>query len=293
MTFITLRRFIINLFLLLIVLSFTNCEPKNDEDLVPSYLHIQKIDVTTTYEQGSASSSITDAWVYIDDKFIGSFELPATVPILAEGKQNIVVRPGIKLNGISNTRTAYPYYTSIERELTLVKDSVINLSGSVTYQPTTNFAWKENFDESGISLDTTSKSDVNIVKTNESGLVYPENNNAYSGMITLTSDSSVFEVVSSSGYAFPENGKPVFLELNYRINHEMVVGVYYKDGGVKYQRPLIILNPTDEWKKVYVNLTVPKYDTPSAYDFEIFFGSQKKAGTADALFLIDNLKLVF
>lgn len=279
------------MFLILIVLSFTNCEPKNDENLVPSYLHIDKIDVTTTYEQGSPSSNITDAWVYIDDQFIGSFELPATIPILAEGKQNIVVRPGIKLNGISNTRTAYPYYTTIAREVTLVKDSIVNISGNVTYN--TEIKWQENFDLSGMGLDTTSKSTVRLVKTGDAALKFPEEDNAFSGMISMTEDSAKFEVVTVQGYDFPDNGKPVFLEMNYKINHEMVVGVFYKDAGVKIQRPLIILNATDEWKKVYVNLTVPKYDTPSAYDFEIFFGSQKKDGTGDALFLIDNLKLVF
>jgi hypothetical protein len=55
---------------------------------------------------------------------------------------------------------------------------------------------------------------------------------------------------------------------------------------------LLVLNKTEGWNKVYVNLSVPKYDTPSATDFQIFFGAQKEEGIEDALIYLDNLKLV-
>ena len=102
MTISTRTLFIYNIFLLFSVILITGCEPKNDDELVPSYLHIDKIDVTSNYQQGTSSSKITDAWVYLDGTLIGSFELPATIPILTEGKQNITIYGGIKLNGISN-----------------------------------------------------------------------------------------------------------------------------------------------------------------------------------------------
>ncbi|HOV12628.1 MAG TPA: hypothetical protein PLL90_12785, partial [Bacteroidales bacterium] len=69
-------------------------------DLVPSYIHIDKIDLNTTYEfDGSNSCKITDAWVYIDGDLQGIYELPATFPVLANGQHTIMVRAGIKLNG--------------------------------------------------------------------------------------------------------------------------------------------------------------------------------------------------
>lgn len=293
MTVFTQRPFIINFLLYLLVLFFTGCEPKNDENLVPSYLHIEKIDVTTDYQQGTSSSNITDAWVYIDETLIGSFELPATIPILTEGKQTLKVLPGIKLNGISNTRAAYPFYTGIEKEVTFVKDSVINLSGSiVTYETKSIFPWLESFDLSGMSMDTTSKSTVRFGKTNDQDLIFPEQGNSYSGMVTLIEDSAIFEAATTEKFEFPGNGSAIFLEMNYNINHPLIVGVFYKTSGIQVQRPLIVLNETEDWKKVYINLTVPKYDTPSATEFQIFFGVQKEDGTGDALILLDNLKLV-
>ncbi|NTW24886.1 MAG: hypothetical protein HGA37_09315 [Lentimicrobium sp.] len=283
----------VSFFLILIITITSGCK-KNDADLVPSYLYIDQIGLTTSYDQGTSSQRITDAWVYVDETLIGAFELPATVPILREGLQNITIRPGIKLNGIANTRSIYPFYSDIKRSITLVKDSVINVSDVVTtYKTNVTFPWLEDFNFSGVTLDTTSKSTVGIDKINNPELVFsqPGELNSYSAFITMTENTDVFEAVSTEKFDFPGNGASIFLEMNYKINHELVVGVFYTASGIRVQRPLLILNKTDDWNKVYVNLTVPKYDTPSAYDFQIFFGTQKE-GTEDALIYLDNLKLV-
>lgn len=273
----------------------SGCTEKNDRDLIPSYLRIDNIDLTTNSEQGTSSHNITDAWVYVDETLIGAFELPATIPVLKEGKQNITIRPGIKLNGISNTRSIYPFYTDIKRSITLVRDSIVNISDAVTtYKSNTSFPWMEDFNYSGITLDTTSKSTVAIVKTGNASEIFHEDGetNTYSAFVSLPADSSIFEAVSTEKYDFPGNGSAIFLEMNYRINHNLVIGVFYTTSGIRIQRPLLILNETDEWKKVYVNLTVPKYDTPNATDFQIFIGTDKEDGTGEAEIYLDNLKLV-
>ena len=293
MTISTRTLFIYNIFLLFSVILITGCEPKNDDELVPSYLHIDKIDVTSNYQQGTSSSKITDAWVYLDGTLIGSFELPPTIPILTEGKQNITIYGGIKLNGISNTRNAYPFYSPLIREINFVKDSVINLGTlNVGYHSNAIFPWMEDFNNPGISLDTTSKSTVGIGQTYNPDWIFPETDNPYSGIVQLTADSAIFEAATAEKFEFPSNGGSIFLEMNYNINHPLVVGVIYKASGLRVQRPLIVLNESDEWNKVYINLSVIKYDTPAATDFQIFFGAQKEDGTGDALFLLDNLKLV-
>lgn len=284
---------IYNIFLFLTVIFFLSCEPKDDTDLVPSYLHIEKIDVTSTYQQGTSSSKITDAWVYIDGTLIGSYELPATIPILTEGKQNVSIYAGIKLNGISNTRSAYPFYSPIVREINFVRDSVINLGNlNVGYHPSAIFPWLEDFNISGISLDTTSKSTVAIAKTDNPEYLFPESDNPYCGIVQLTADSAIFEAATIEKFEFPANGGSVFLEMNYKINHPIIVGVIYMASGLRVQRPLYGLNKSEEWNKAYINLSVIKYDTPSATDFQIFFGAQKEDGSDDVLFLLDNLKLV-
>lgn len=280
---------------ILTIILLGSCEKKNDPDLVPSYLFIDRIGLSSNYDQGTSSHKITDAWVYVDEVLIGAFELPATVPILKKGLQKITIRPGIKINGISNTRSIYPFFTNIEKSVVLVQDSVIRISDTlVTYRTNVGFPWLENFDLSGVSLDTTSKSTVGIIRNNNPEFLYnyKTEDNYYSALIRMTGDTSIFEATTIGKYDFPDNGGAVFLEMNYISNQTLVVGVFYMSNGYRVQRPLLYLNKSDYWNKVYVNLTVPKYDTPGATDFQIFFGAQKEEGIDEALIALDNLKLV-
>ena len=274
----------------------SSCDDDKDSDLVPSYLSIESFTVATDYEQGTASQKITDAWVYIDETLIGAFELPARVPILATGIQKITVRPGIKINGISNTRAIYPYLNPVTRSLSLSKDSITALASVETrYRNNVIFPWIENFELNAASLDTTRKSTVPLQITENSALafLFPNESGTSSGMIQLVSDTSIFEAVTTETYDFPPSGSEVFLEMNYKTENTLVVGVFYKSTGIEVQRPLMILNKNDEWNKVYINLTVPKFDTPNATDFRIFIGAQTDKGNNQATILLDNIKLVY
>lgn len=295
-----MRGFLRTIGILLCIAGFatllSSCDDDKDSDLVPSYLSIDAFTVVTDYEQGTASHKITDAWIYLDETLIGAFELPARVPILAEGTQNITVRPGIKINGVSNTRAIYPYLNSVTKKLRLSKDSITALSTVETsYRENVIFPLIENFELNAGSFDTTRRSTVALQITYNPALVFsfPNESGTSSGMIQLVSDTSIFEAVTTETYDFPPPGSEVFLELNYKTENTLVVGVFYRSTGIEVQRPLMVLNKSAEWNKVYVNLTVPKYDTPNASDFKIFFGAQTDAGSSQATILLDNIKLVY
>jgi len=279
----------------LLAVLLSGCDNDKDSVLVPSYVTIDQFSITTDYGQGTASHKISDAWVYVDETLIGAFELPARVPILTEGNQNITIRPGIKINGIASTRAIYPYLLPVTRQVRLVKDSAVSLSPINTrYRTNVTFPWLEGFELSGLTMDTTSKSTVALQRTSDPALVFsmPGESNSFSGLIQLTSDTSIFEVVTRETYEFPAAGSEVFLEMNFKTTNSIVVGVFYKTNGMQVQRPLLVLNKSDKWNKIYVNLTVPKYDTPGATEFRIFIGAQTDQGNEQATILLDNLKLV-
>src|SRR5438067_12211826 len=97
------------------IMLFTSCEIINPSEDIPSYLHVESFSVTTNNEtQGSNSSKITDVWVTVDGKALGTYELPATLPVLATGSHDVILSPGILINGIAATRTAYPFYTTYQ-----------------------------------------------------------------------------------------------------------------------------------------------------------------------------------
>ncbi|MDY0342990.1 MAG: hypothetical protein RBR28_05415 [Lentimicrobium sp.] len=291
-------RFIrIVLFVLLPVslVAFFGCKKGDDSALIPSYLSVDKFTLNVDPGQGTSAEQITDVWVYANQQFIGAFEVPVKVPLLLEGETDIRLMAGIKLNGISSTRAYYPFFNPILQKVNLVRDSVYAFGQvSIQYRNNLKFAWMEDFEGAVLTFDTTSKSTVALERTSDPALLFnhPGELNEYSGYVYLPTDSSIFEAMSTEKYEFPETGSEVFLEMNYATDNEFVVGVKYLALGLIVQRPLLYLKPSPEWNKIYVNLTVPKYDTPSATDFQIFIGAKTDQGDADGYLLIDNIKLI-
>jgi len=146
---------IANVFMAMLMLA--SCDKFEGDQEVPAYIQIDSIGCTTEYDvEGTASHNIVDAWVWVDDQLIGAFELPAMVPVLMQGSHEVVVRAGIKNNGISNTRVPYPFYSSILREnFMLAPDSISVLNASVGYFDNTVFAWMEDFESPIISIEET------------------------------------------------------------------------------------------------------------------------------------------
>src|ERR1035437_8225163 len=119
-----------------VIVTISSCSLFNPGNPIPAYIHIDKIGVKVNSDgsQGSRSNKISDAWVYIDEQLIGCFELPATFPVLYEGKHEIKIRPGIKVNGIAATRTPYPFYTIYDSIIHLQKGVRTYLNPIVTYR---------------------------------------------------------------------------------------------------------------------------------------------------------------
>lgn len=279
---------ILNSALILVLLFSFSCK-REPLDLTPSYISIDSIGLTNTSFQGTNSHSITDAWVYINDQVQGVYELPAKFPVLAEGMQKITIRPGIKINGIASTRMFYPFFEPIEYNINLVKDSTVQLSPVTSYHPSVNFAWLEDFEDGGISIERTNKSQVDISKTSNPQEVFEGN---YSAKIVLDSNRIMFECYTISAYIL--NGNAInFLELNYKNNYDLHVGVFAYLSGETVQRSVLVLNKTDVWKKIYINLTNAVTENITATNFKVFFGILKADGDTEIpTVYLDNIKLI-
>jgi hypothetical protein len=141
--------FIASMFALMI---FSSCNNFEGSQEIPAYIHVDTFLLTTNYEiEGAASHKITDVWLYIDNNLQGCYEMPATIPVLERGKHKITIYPGIKLNGISSTRTINPFYKPyIIEELELEEKVIDTIHPSTTYyskdESTLEFAFKDDFE---------------------------------------------------------------------------------------------------------------------------------------------------
>ena len=114
---------------------------KNNPD--PSWLQINEWDLSGNIElsgaEGELTENISEAWVYVDDKVIGIFQVPCKVPILKSGLSNIKIFPAVKNNGISATKKIYPFLEVFEVNQELVQNQTLVINPSTKYKSITNF----------------------------------------------------------------------------------------------------------------------------------------------------------
>lgn len=266
---------------LVILFGFNSCSKDELEATIPSYISIDKFTISTNYSiQGTSSSNITDAWVYIDNDLVGIFELPAKFPVLKEGNVKIDVYPGIKENGISERRSKYIFYNAYSEQITLKKGETLNLVPITTYTAGTNFYWMEDFESASLPFSYNAISDTVVYKTNSDVF-----EGFYSGKVSMIPGMDFFECYTQAFTTMPRN-KTVFLELNFKCNQPVLVGLYADSDQVG----VFYLNTTSTWKKIYLNFTEPIKTRSNASQYKIFFGFQSKVDYPD--FAFDNLKIV-
>ena len=287
-----------NLFVLFVaVVLLTSCYKFEGDQTVPAYLKIDSINLSTNYsEYGTNSHAIIDVWVYVDDVLLGDYELPAVLPALYHGKHKLTLKSGIKVNGISSTRAPYPFYKPIIYEdFNFIPDSVINLgSPSTEYYSNLNFMWMEDFENPGLSITETSSSDTSIFRTQ------PSNNpeallseySRYSGVIHLTTNARTYAASSLNSFPMPKQGSPTLLEVNFKTDNYFNVGIIIQENGGYTKIPLVILNHSDKWNKIYINFGPNLSLHPNATDFKVFFESSLETDKNSSVIYLDNIKLI-
>jgi hypothetical protein len=277
-----------SLLFLFFLLSINSCK-KND--LVPSYIHIDHISFEKIESiDKSTSTKITDAWVYVDDNLIGIFELPATIPVLASGSHTISVKAGIKLNGIAMSRGYYPFYTTYNTTLNLEEKKIDTIIPVVSYFPD-KIQWKEDFEDAGISIVRYTGSDTSIIKTTVPGDAFE---GSFSGIANMVENHPYVLCVSDSTLDIPQNQSAVFLELNYKTDTYFSIGMFAKTTSSTSDKVLAItLNPTSEWKKIYINLTPTVNSINNVEGFKVYFEAYKDSNYTTQNIYIDNVKLLY
>jgi len=281
-----------HLSLILIVLTgifSRSCQLINPPEDIPAYLHIDSFSLHGNYDSfGSLSHKITDAWVIVNDKLIGVFELPATFPVLANDIQKLIIMPGIKENGISNTRLPYPFYTYY------IDNHLFKPSTTDTIQPNIWYAgnkfllaFNEDFEGGNVIFDPSNLNNALVYRTNSNSEKFEGD---YSLKVVLPTKNDIFEIEGEDLYDIPRN-KSAFIEINFKTDEVLTIGYYSISLTNSVKRNLINLNPTKTWKKVYANLGTELLYEPQGNVFRFFLGAVNTASDTSYIF-IDNIKLL-
>ncbi len=273
----------------LILISIAGCK-KGDK--VPAYLEIPEMVVVSANGNDTITSRITDAWIYANDELLGVWEIPARVPVLAEGNTRLQISPAVKRNGMYDDRFRYPFFQLWNGEAELVKEGTSIVRPQIRYINNVDL-WTEAFEDAGMQLSVTAESDTGLLRYTPANDPDHLLNGTAAGGFVLDQQHPYIRAYTEQD--FNVTGGPVCLELDYSTNVVLTVGVLFSQNNSEQAQPFVYLVPTTEatnlptWNKIYIDLS-PIFNLAISQRDLYFEAWAPEGGTAKVY--LDNIKLV-
>jgi hypothetical protein len=272
---------------------FSQCKVFDNEVIVPSYVYIPgyKFETALDGSQGDSTSKIVDAWVYENGSVVGSFGLPALIPIQKKGPIEIGVDAGILKTGQDYERMPNPLLTRSYFTIDAQPEKIDTIVPVFKYVPRAKFKFIEDFDRVGLRFTkffTMPGDTIIYINSGDSARTQGKN----SGMILLTDSTDYFRLITTDAYILTGLDLPSVLELDYNSDVILYIGMFANLAtGVK-QIPLFNAFPTNGWNKVYINLTDEVAANPMNTEYKIYIDVYKSKGSPQPRIIIDNVKLI-
>lgn len=278
------------------VLLLSACDIINPEEDIPAFIHIDSFNFTTNpFMEGSDSEKITDVYFFVDGELLGGFELPATIPILETGEQEITAIPGIRENGIKALPGIYPFYTQYVTQVDLEPGRIDTIEPATSYQSGVQFRFspEERFEgNTNVFLnDLDGNSQTKIVSSTEDifeGIA--------SGQIHLDQANTTIAAGSFFFTDFPEEISTAYLEMDYKAGVEMIVGIigFNSSGDQAYTSFERGVNQNEDWTKIYFNFSDDiqfiSASTSGIIAYQLCFHARLRDDQTEADIYLDNIK---
>jgi hypothetical protein len=272
---------------------FSQCKVFDNEVVVPSYVYVAGYRLETAIDgsQGDSTSKIVDAWVYDNGSVVGSFGIPALIPIQKKGNVEIGVDAGVLKSGQDYERMPNPLLTRAYFTIDAQPEKIDTIVPVFKYVPRAKFKFIEDFDRVGLRFTKFySMPGDTIIYVNSGDSARTPGKN--SGMIVLTDSTDYFRLITIDPYNLTGLNLPSVLELDYNSDVILYIGMFANLAtGVK-QIPLFNAFPTNGWNKVYINLTDEVAVNPMNTEYKIYIDVYRAKGTPRPKIVIDNVKLI-
>lgn len=282
---------------LAVVAGLIGCTLIDPAEDIPTYLIVDGVSFTPGPDEGTASIAVTDVWAYSTTDVLGVFPLPAIIPVFPQDRAEGPVRllPGIRENGISDSRAPYPFYTALDVDVDGEPGARDTVALTFEWVDDVRYLRVEDFENSNVFDDVAGVGAELQRVTAEADVLEGDG----SGRALLTPQANLMRSRTLEQEYVLESGLPCFLEMNYRCDHSFLVGLYAFRNGASTRYPALVLNTTvpdngvePEWNKVYVDLTPILDVNPNADHFEVYFECLLAEGAEGAEIGLDNLRIL-
>lgn len=273
---------------LLLLLSGCN----EDMSEIPTFISLKAPIIEHQAETGSTSHTIEDYWLYIGNELVGVFSQNQAAPVIGEGIKDLSIQPGIRVNGIRDDAYIYPFLETYRSQVDLCACAAsIDVQPIFKYKPTAKFSFIEDFESGNIfgeDLDQNTETTCNV----QNDSVFE---GSYSAVLNVNSSNTLNRTTSLQFYNdFASDGRDVFLEFNYKSNINFIVGLEADINGVHAIELPFGIFKSDQWKKMYIELTDLVAASKADDGYRVVFQIQYPGSSAppNGQLYLDNIKLV-
>jgi hypothetical protein len=232
--------------------------------------------------------------VYVNGRHIGTYQLPATIPVLASGNQWLSVSPGIYNNGIKQLKSFYMFYTQYNQDIDLVPGQVQTVRPVVSYRNDIAMPFKinENFSGNTLDLQTPAGSVYQLEVSDDPALQFA-NSEGRVGVVYSKTDTLMPIIIESHFMGrLPQGNAAVYLEFDFKSTLDLRVGLEVNSQGQTFRVQDLVLFGNRDWNKVYVNLTkeISQVNNPNA-TFRVYIQARPRGSNQDFV-AIDNVRLI-
>lgn len=262
-----------------------SCNLINPEETIPTYVRIDSFHFTPIPNTGTISQNITSAWVYFNNQTVGTFDLPAVIPIIAKEPGTLTVMPGVDYSGLQSVQVIYPYFTFDTFSFNPQPGQELHFIPNTHYIADTQLNILQEDFEFGNSFVIYTGDTLRAVT--DPSKVFEGNRSGEVRLDTLDYAEHILNV------AFTVAGTEAFVEMNYNAsaNIRMEVGLQtINQTGQLFINYLFGLKPKEGWQKVYIGLQefLAVY-TNKQYRLVIKTIADDPAG---GTLLLDNIKII-
>lgn len=270
-------------------LIFCSCSQLDENEALPSFLYVESFEFETTDQnQGTDAQDLPHAWINVGGDFVGTWELPALIPLNYEGNFPCIFNPGMIINGISTlpdiNEAMDPYRVDIE----LVRGETDTIRPVIRYDSTTVFKLVNDFDRSAHDFrEDLDGNPFTALSVSEDAF------EGKAGVIRLTEEHPIALLTHRLDFTdIPLNSNQKFLELHYKNDVPFELGIRsYDENGNPDDEYFVGLNPSSEWKKAYIEYT-DIIDFFEASRMRVLIGAALPADRQEGVIRLDNIKFL-
>lgn len=266
------------------------CNLVNPAETVPTYIRLDSFKVKTNEPSrtGSPSSRISSTFVYVDNSFVGAYDVPSTIPLLIKRDAVVTFAPGINYSGLKSHQYLYPFYNNDTVTVKYAAGKTVNHTAYAKYTEAAQFRWIEDF-ETGNSLtelDENSDSDTSLIRITDAAKVFEGGG---TGQILLSGTKTKSESINNKDITVKQGEG--FIEVNYKCNVAFEIGLQTTINGAIYYEPIAGVNANESWNKIYIGIQ-SFLGTYNATAVRVVIKTKLSDGQTSGYVYVDNIKLI-